>query len=189
MNSRFLGLARTVIVPLDYALNADRSNLSPASMQTLDAAHSYALKCDKSTTIIACGNTNHPASQMKMSDSVNLRMKLLSDLVGYTRLYTEATNSIDEAENIKKGIERLGVSVTKIHIFCDRYHTRRAILIWKSCFPNVDLVFHEVSCSWGKGQAQFVQKSSLVWFLANWVAFLLMRYRGIDSVRKIKQPS
>ena len=179
----------TVVVPLDYALNADRDNLSPASIQTLSSACAYISKTDKEKVVLVCGNTNHPQNHMRLEDSVHLRVKMTSSLTDVSCLYTEATNSIDEAENIKRRLVDLHIEVKGIHIFCDRFHARRAKLIWEYFFSETKIVVHEVDCSWGKNQAQFIQKFGIVWFFANWVAFLLMKIRGVDSIRKIKQSS
>lgn len=180
----------TLVVPLDYAFNVSREQLSLASCFTLIEAIDFIQRRSKGENLLACGNTEHPEQGMRAEDAIKLRKEIIEMLSVECQVsFTQATNSIDEAENIKRELDRQGVEVSEIHVFCDRFHAGRARLIWEYFFPNTNIVIHKVMCPWGSEQAQFAQRSTILWAIANYVAYFLMKVRGVESLRKIKQVS
>jgi hypothetical protein len=175
-----------IIVPLDYALTRDRSDLSPASYSTLRAAKAFAW--GEPHALVVCASTDHPDKGMVATQGMTWREGELLPLRN-AKYYTTATNSIDEAENVRDELVKRGVTVRRVHIFADRFHVARARAIWKQVLPRAEVIFHPVACRWGRDQAQFVQRNTFVWALANFAAYCVMQVVGMNSLRGIKQHS
>jgi hypothetical protein len=195
----------TVVVPLDYALNKERSDISPASYATLMEARDFLQLHHKlPTPVVIYGNTNHPDNGMGYLTSLGYKMEAMSKIglshVCEIMFPTKATNSIDEAESIKERLEafhaeglRKGIvyRCENIYVFCDKYHKRRTEMIWGHVFRDIDvnIYLEDVSCPWGVEQAQTLQTNTILWAVANFVACIMMKLFGVESVRKIKQHS
>ena len=180
----------TVIVPLDYASDVSKTKLSPASIETLSKAINFLNHAPvKKSHVLICGNTQHPKQRMNAVQARTWRKAILDSLrenTSYQYLFTLTTNSIDEAENIKQELFWNHLSPKAIHVFCDRYHAGRTELIWGHFFPDTRIIIHKVRCPWGRKQAQFIQRNTLLWAVANYVSYFIMKVRGVENIRNIK---
>jgi hypothetical protein len=182
-----------VVVAIDYASNRAKNGLSHPSWQTLnEAAQYFRLWFHDIGGMLMCANAHRPQEGLDgkaaraWREDINRNYHMLSAQAKV--VFTDATNSIDEASGIRDALEASGIQPSELRIYCDRWHAWRIRIIWRHFFPGVPLTIRKVRCDWTRDHCGIYQRHWIPWALGNLALAIKMKFFGVESATHIKQP-
>ncbi|MBI4709165.1 MAG: hypothetical protein HY764_03120 [Candidatus Portnoybacteria bacterium] len=177
-----------VVVPLGYGLNR-RHELPAASIDTLLQAMIIANNLN-ATIVWASANYFWPGCDKEEDKEKDYFLQEWK-FTGKRIMTGGVTNSVTEAEAIRRAINKADIQSQYIALVCDWPQTRSARLIYRKVFPESEILIWNVNTDWDEECNEmviFLTRSNARWLFANILRHLMLRLMPFKWVAKIKQP-
>lgn len=172
-----------LVVPLSYGILSSEK-LPDASKKTLYTAVQIALQYD---VPIVWASTNYfwdgcweEENELKLQE-VKQAGFINNPIISKYGL----TNTITEAQNIRRSLMDATINPRTIVVVADRLHGRSAKLVWKQVFPESTIVIRSVNAKWNENHVIFFGRSYCRWLLINILRHIALLLFGIKLVGRL----
>ncbi len=175
-----------LIVPISYC--ATRQGLTAATRENFLLAIHYAKQFPNA--VIAFSNAGYVFEGATEIESSQKRQILKKASIPDTSVLEtgQTSNSIQEAQAIRRGLGERGRMPRRILIITGAMHAPSARLIWRTAFPEAEIFIRCIPyrMETQKDHPVAVQRSTPIWFAANIVRHILILIFGLGITRRFR---
>ena len=186
-----------IVVPMDYGLCRGTTVLPDAARETIRSAVPFA---EARSALIVWSTYNGIGKKLKVEgDQLKVELvRLLQPVTGFpfvrVRVFFSeegCSNSVDEAQSIKRMLDAKGIPYKgkTIVCVCDWVHARSVRRIWEEIFPDSTIKVRSIfGIRWSKSNYEILLRSFPRWFAVNILRLLSLIVFGMERTARIRHP-
>jgi hypothetical protein len=179
------GCGYDVVIPISYALNRDKS-LPDATKKTFREAvwqaGRFGIPIIWASSNFLFQGSKSIEDQAKKSFLKSIQSQKIDFIIA-----GGITNSITEAQSVKKALYSKSIRHKKMIIVCDWPHARSIQLIWQKVFPESEIIIKSVDAEWNNAHGIVFQRSLFRWFVACLIRHTALILFGVARLERLRQ--